>query len=30
MALIFIAKHANSRTALKAAQHYQVTAKVGE
>lgn len=30
MALIFTAKHANSRTALKAAQHYQVTAKVGE
>lgn len=30
MALIFTAKHANFRTALKAAQHYQVTAKVGE
>ena len=30
MALNFTAKHANSRTALKAAQHYQVTAKVGE
>lgn len=30
MALIFTAKHANSRTALKAAQHYQVTARVGE